>query len=941
MCRFLGVWKPFGLLVIWGIIFLGVGYGQVPHFRMEVLPEGFELKQWVMDEEGFIWAGGKGPIYRFDGVSWDAYANPVSESEVSSMEILKGGEIWVGYENGQICHKKDHIFAAYEPEEGLPQVPITGFAKDAKGNFWFSTYGEGLYFHNGRHLYQRSIADGLPDDDIYALIVNDSGHLFAGSDGGLMEISWQQDAFQIKIIDEKKGLPDLIVREIALGKAGQIWLGMDEGGVAAYFPDRDSLVLLAGKKRWEFGPINKLLELNDQLLIGTGSKGLWTWDGSALLPWTQGKRESIEALLDDGAGQLFVQSSTQGLLSASYRFQKIREVETKIQAVCETRNGALYFASADGLFRRNIEGEIDTILYPMSYNIICLSEKNQGELLLGTFGQGIVILDPTTENHRFLTEKEGLVNNNVIAFAKQGDMHWVATLGGVSRCSWGDEGQIQITNFDRKDGLGTNYIYHVFVDSKSHVWLGTDGRGAYVFDGKVFLPVAGLVENNVYSIAEDKEGGIWFATEEQGLYRLFGDSLQHIQLAGLTGLQAAGLLCDAHNRLLITHENGVSLLDVATLQLTSFGEETGMEDFNADLNVMAIGKQGKIWLGSPRGIYLYESDVPLQNAPISRMRGVSVFLEPLAQDPLSLAYDQNNLSFDFAGIWYQNPQAISYSYRLLGLSPQWQQTGDRTVTYPKLPPGKYRFELAAIVDGISQQEQKVHYDFRIHHPIWEKWWFILLALAALLYGTFLIWRYRERQLHKQELQEQEKIRFQFETLRSQVNPHFLFNSFNTLINLIDEEPKVAIQYAEKLSDLFRNMLAFRDKNSISLEEELKILNDYFFLQKKRYGDNLNLEITIDASLEKHQIIPLSLQMLVENAVKHNVISRSKPLYISIKNEGTYLVIQNQIQAKRSKAPSTQLGLQNIRRRYALLTELPVEVSSDESFFVVKIPLLSS
>ncbi len=928
------LWVP----ILLGLL-MGVGYAQLPHFRVEELMGDFVPKEWVMDEEGFIWMGEKEVIYRYDGLSWEAFEGPVKDSKVSSMQRLKNGEIWLGYENGQICFLRENVFSLFEPEEGLPGLAITAIAVDRLGNLWFATYGEGLYYHNGRHLYQRSTEDGLSDDDIYALIADSSGNLFAGSDGGLMQLFWENDQLQIKLINEKDGLPDLIVRELALGKNGQIWLGMYEGGVAEYYPARDSLSLLASPAGQRTGAVNQLLALENQLLIGTDRKGLWAWEQGNWRPWLQDRRESIHALLSDGRGQIWVSSSSHGFLSASYRFEKIQAVQAHIQTVYEARDGMLYFAAKDGFFSRNSAGKIDSLIYPTSAAIISISEKNTGELLLGTFGEGIIQFDPQSRQRRFFTEAEGLINNNVLAFAQKGNAHWVATLGGVSRCEWQTDGRPTFTNFDQKDGLGTNYIYHVFVDSKGLIWFGTDGRGAYVFDGQLIKRIAGLEEFSIYSIAEDQQGVMWFATKDKGVLRMQGDSLL-ASSPSLSQRQAAGLLLDAQMRMLISHPHGIDIIEPAHNQSLSFGGEAGLEGLEADLNVLARGQQGYIWVGSPQGLFRYQAGIPLASRVQTRLTGVYLFQEKLTENPLSLAYDQNNLRFDFTGLWYLKADALRYRYRLLGLSKEWQQTADRSVTFPKLAPGKYLFEVEAIADG-GGESQAVSYAFRIHYPIWQKWWFVLLALAAAAYLLFLLWRYRERQLRKRELLEQEKIRFQFETLRSQVNPHFLFNSFNTLINLIDEEPQVAIRYVEKLSDLFRNMLAFRDKDSISLKEELEILQDYYFLQKKRYGGKLDLQIDIDASLMQLHIVPLSLQMLVENAVKHNVISQAKNLQIHIRSEGEYVCIENPVQLKRTAVPSTKLGLQNIRRRYALLTEREVEILSDEDRFMVKIPLLHS
>ncbi|MCB0544582.1 MAG: histidine kinase, partial [Saprospiraceae bacterium] len=166
---------------------------------------------------------------------------------------------------------------------------------------------------------------------------------------------------------------------------------------------------------------------------------------------------------------------------------------------------------------------------------------------------------------------------------------------------------------------------------------------------------------------------------------------------------------------------------------------------------------------------------------------------------------------------------------------------------------------------------------------------------------------------------------------------FLFNSFNTLITIIEENPGVAVEYVEHLSDFYRSIIAYREHDFISLQEEMTLVHNFDFLLKKRYENGFVLVDRLNG--QTGLIMPLTLQLLVENAVKHNVISASRPLTIEIfsDNDG-YIVVRNNIQPKIKPEPSTHFGLQSLIYRYRLLGDRPVLVEDNVAFFTVKVPI---
>jgi hypothetical protein len=212
--------------------------------------------------------------------------------------------------------------------------------------------------------------------------------------------------------------------------------------------------------------------------------------------------------------------------------------------------------------------------------------------------------------------------------------------------------------------------------------------------------------------------------------------------------------------------------------------------------------------------------------------------------------------------------------------------------------------------------------------------------VTLVYESVYFFEEWKNNVKKTESLARENVQSQLDALRNQLDPHFLFNSHNTLASLIDFENVEAQQYLERLSDVYRYVLVSRDKNTVTLEEEITFLDAYVYLNKVRFRDNLQVVKEISPAAYQQQVAPLSLQMLVENAIKHNVVSKERPLQIRIVQEDdTYLSVVNNVQEKTIFEKSTKVGLQNITNRYMLLSDRQVEVSRGSDEFKVRIPLL--
>lgn len=212
----------------------------------------------------------------------------------------------------------------------------------------------------------------------------------------------------------------------------------------------------------------------------------------------------------------------------------------------------------------------------------------------------------------------------------------------------------------------------------------------------------------------------------------------------------------------------------------------------------------------------------------------------------------------------------------------------------------------------------------------------ILVMIVLEAWLFFMEGHRARE--KAQTLEKEMSQMRFEMLKSQINPHFMFNSLNVLSGLIDKSPVQAQEFIDEFSSIYRYVLETIEQPVTTLKNELDFIRSYLFLQQMRYGENLTYSVEIPSGKLDSYLPPLSLQVLIENAIKHNIVNEAKPLHIEIYTENSVLVVKNPIQPKIS-GTSTGVGLKNLQKRYALITQLEPVLTVLNNQYIAKLPLL--
>jgi two-component system LytT family sensor kinase len=229
---------------------------------------------------------------------------------------------------------------------------------------------------------------------------------------------------------------------------------------------------------------------------------------------------------------------------------------------------------------------------------------------------------------------------------------------------------------------------------------------------------------------------------------------------------------------------------------------------------------------------------------------------------------------------------------------------------------------------------------RLDAPIMFELRGVLINLIVYMFLHLLFQNYKTQQIGIElERTKSVNIGAQYELLKQQVNPHFLFNSLNTLKSMVEIQDPHSTDFILKLSDFYRFTLESRKMDLITVSEELRILNSYAYLLKARFEDGFVLSETIEPKQLEASIPPFSLQLLLENCIKHNVVSLEKPLHIRLYTEADYIVIENKIQLKKGNMISTGIGLDNINKRFMHLVNKEIRIDKEDTIFKVKIPVI--
>lgn len=459
----------------------------------------------------------------------------------------------------------------------------------------------------------------------------------------------------------------------------------------------------------------------------------------------------------------------------------------------------------------------------------------------------------------------------------------------------------------------------------------------------------------IISVQHDKKGIQWLASISAGLYR-HNTATGDIQLLGREdGIEGflRSLVIDTAGRIWMASFNSFSVYNPKTGSVSTYKLPLYDNEINYNNN-FALLKDGSVLATLYRDIIRFMPD-RLEQKPvlidpplISQVLVSGKEILSNSNKHISLAPDENEVTFSFGSLISNDIFPYMFQYRLNGFDQNWKDADpDAQAKYSNLDPGRYTFRVKVVSKNKLWETEERTIDFTIRTPFFKTGWFRLLVISLVVGSLLLFYRMRLNK-HKQILTletkaqqlEKEKMMVQYEGLKQQLNPHFLFNSLTSLSGLIETDQQVAGKFLEQMSDMYRYILKNGDMETVLLKDELKFVQLYINLQKTRFNKGLLVNIDVPEEYHHLKIAPVTLQNMIENAIKHNVIDRESPLVIEIyTDDQDYIVIKNNLQRKSNVETSNKKGLLQFITLYSYLSSKSVIVNETENFYAIKIPLV--
>jgi hypothetical protein len=495
-----------------------------------------------------------------------------------------------------------------------------------------------------------------------------------------------------------------------------------------------------------------------------------------------------------------------------------------------------------------------------------------GNIWIGFFGQGLIKIDHTTHQQHYFSE---LHDASILAIISDSTSIWLATLSGAVQIN--TKAQPSIRYYNKSNGLSTDYIYQVFIDSKKRVWFGTDGKGVDMLDAQgIHHYEQGLHSKVVYGFAEDVNKNIWVNTQGDGLYTFNGSSFVPLSQKNnqLRDNEISCLSTDKFGNLVVMHDLGLDIYDVVRNKVFHIGDELGLDNFKPTLNAVCRDAQSDLFFGTSHGAIHYASrQTRVQTSPTPFIESLKVMDKKIAPgQALSFGYNQNEITINYTGFWYQNAENLHYQYQLEGLDRNKIDSRDAAAIYSDLPPGDYSFHLK-VSDADFYGPEETVISFTILPPFWKTPLFYVLVIGVAVLIIYAIIKFRERQLllEKRELEEkvaERTIEIQKKNEEIQAQTEEIIGINENLENLVrsrtlelEQKNKALEEYAFITAHELRAPLAsilglVNILCKVKLEEQDKMILDHLREASEKLESIVR---TITEAIEKGDQIPPSEQ----------------------------------------------------------------------------------
>lgn len=880
--------RRFIFSIVLGVLFSIALNGQqfaFQHFGIEDgLPSSY-LYDLAQDKEGYLWISSEGGLCRFNGFSFQKPSELDSiGNAIINLEVGSDGRLWMIDLYSNIYYKlnnKVHLFEEAILEKSFQFINI---AEDQKNRYWIA---------NSKNLI--SLTKDTKTNEYRRKTFNQPE-----LKGGKLIVTTKKDqviAFgkrEINIFENNEWVENISVNfnipedpESAILYGDSIILTANRGLYAYNLKSKNfSEAFTEYKHYFSEGVIDIFLDRNNQIWVTTmqGVLFLKKQEDGTVKPYHLFKDIVMGSILQDSEGNIWMSTQQDGLyMIPSTKVQTIPLNNQPVNSIAINENG----------------------------NLICGYSNNKVSLLNEKFqiSKTSIIPGPGCRNYDILPYKK----EQILFFSSK-------ELG-----AWNEHYQYSTVNKRLSFKTG-------FIDGKERIWYGSSTAAGYIENDKEFRiinirtyaskqvtkskayfgTIDGLyivedtlitkhpdpvLRKDIRSIAITKDSTLWLSTQNNGIL-VYRDSLiRQIR-------KEDGLLSNTCKKLVLSDpyawvatNNGINRIHLKDFNINSIDNSSGLP--SREVNYV-ISNNNKIYAATNKGIAVINERIQLNEPPpLLHFDHIKINEKDTTQlKAYKLDANQNNIKISFSGIAFRDNKNILFQYQMEGVDKQWITTNNPLAQYPSLPPGKYTFKTR--VKRLNSEWSAIKaFTLDIATPFWKTLWFIGLLLAIVAFITYQITRAINKSIRDRD-EIQQKIRSsRLTALRAQMNPHFVFNSLNSIQEyIIKEDKRSANRYLARFSRLMRKTLNMSDQDNVSLSEEIEALRLYLDLEALRFEDDFQFNIKLSPSVNPAKIyIPsLLIQPYVENAVKHGLLHKKENRQLLIefymKNGDLYCLVED-------------------------------------------------
>lgn len=789
--------------------------------------------------------------------------NSLANNQVRHVYCDKKGRIWACTGNGglDLFDEKTNSFRHFGNPS--PKNQTNTCYEDAQGNIWVGTIWGIALFSPEKQAYIGDFPFAKQNviPSVYALTEDKNGNIWVGTNQNLHIFDTKTQKYSVYAHNPelKDGIGGTFIRTLMKDEAENIWIGSAGPALSIYLQTKKLFHTYYHQK-------NQPNSLDIQYLLG---------------------------LSEDNDGNINIGSRTGWAIFSpeSHTFQHFLEKEKRaIHNIFQDENQYTWLSTHNGLDklgkkqgRVSTYGRMENAPNSLAGNIIIQTvESPTHTLWLSISGHGINSLNPKTG---------------------------------------------KIKQFPIKDGtnksLNASICNYISFDKQGKLWIGTDGDGLFVFDTLTEIFVPRFLDNKKQPIAKvimcilpQENGIIWLGTYS-GLYKYDSKNASYQRFTekeGLANNAVNTIVAQDADNFWISTNKGLSHFQVSTQKFRNYDISDGLLDNCFNIYSGLKSKKGVLYFGSMNGLVAFRPEELAENKHIPKVAITEIRLFNSVLTPndstgilrtsaenttqIELNYRQNFLSFAFAALDYAQPEKNQYAYKMEEVDADWVYCGTRNfANYADMKAGRYVFRVkAANNDGIWNEEG-TQIIIIVRPPFWATWWFRVLMLGILGTSIYLFYQYRINQIRKSEQQKAEfnqKIAdLSLKALRSQMNPHFIFNSLNAIDKyiLMSDELNASV-YLNKFARLMRMILVYSEKQIIPLKQELEMLEHYIQLENLRmeYPFSYKIECSDEIDVYSIKIPSLLLQPYIENSVRHGLLHKKGAgnIWVFIDIEHDYL-----------------------------------------------------